>query len=84
LVTKQLTELLTLAGAGTDVGKDVLKALNILVKHVPSGSVSPADESGELQRRQMSNNQNNQQMQALRQSQQPPSSGGQAQQPQAA
>lgn len=81
LVVKQLTELLQLADASTDVGKDILKAINMLVKHVPSGSVSPADEKGEMQRRQMANTQNNQQMQALRQSQQPPAGG---QQPQAA
>lgn len=72
LVVKQLTELLQLAGASTDVGKDILKAINMLVKHVPSGSVSPADEKGEMERRSMANTQNNQQMQALRQSQQPP------------
>lgn len=86
LVTKQLTELLQLADASTDLGKDVLKALNMLVKHVPSGSVSPADEKGEMQRRQMANTQNNQQMQALRQSQQTPQggAGGPPQQAQAA
>ena len=78
LVVKQLTELLQLADPATDIGKDVLKAINMLVKHVPSGSVSPADEKGEMQRRQMANTQNNQQMQALRQSQQP-QAGGQAQ-----
>lgn len=72
LVVKQLSELLPLAGAGSDVGKDILKALNILAKHVPSGSVSPADEKGEMERRSMANTQNNAQMQALRQSQQPP------------
>ena len=75
LVVKQLTELLQLAGASTDVGKDILKAINMLVKHVPSGSVSPADEKGEMERRSMANTQNNQQMQALRQSQQPPAGG---------
>jgi hypothetical protein len=79
LVVKQLTELLPLAGAGTDVGKDILQAINMLVKHVPSGSVSPADEKGETERRSMANTQNNQQMQALRQSQQPPAGGQQAQ-----
>ncbi len=79
LVVKQLTELLQLAGASTDVGKDILKAINMLVKHVPSGSVSPADEKGEMERRQMANTQNNQQMQALRQSQAPPAGGQQAQ-----
>ena len=67
LVVRQLEELLPLAGAGSDVGKDVLKALNILVKHVPSGSVTPADEKAQLERMSMANTQNNAQMQALRQ-----------------
>lgn len=78
LVVKQLTEVLQLAGASSEVGKDILKAINMLVKHVPSGSVTPADEKGETERRAMANTQNNQQMQSLRQSQQP--QGGQPQQ----
>lgn len=76
LVVKMLTEILPMAGAGSDVGKDILKALNTLAKHVPSGSVTPADEKAEVERRSMANTQNNQQMQALRQSQQPPAQPG--------
>lgn len=81
LVVKQLEELLPLAGAGSEVGKDILKALNMLVKHVPSGSVTPADQKAELERRSMQNTQNNAQMQSLRQSQQAPQGGQPAQQP---
>lgn len=85
LVTKQLTEMLSLAGATSDIGRDLMKALNILVKHVPAGSVSPAAEKQNIDRMAMSNTQNNQQMQALKQQaaqgQQP---GGAQQQPQAA
>jgi|SRR6185312_1494246 len=72
LVVRQLEELLPLAGAGSDIGKDVLKALNLLVKHVPAGSVTPADEKAQLERMSMANTQNNQQMQALRQQMQQP------------
>lgn len=66
LVLKQLTDLLQLAGATSDIGKDVLKMLNIGAKHVPPGSVSPAAEKGNIERMSMQNQQNNQQMQAVK------------------
>lgn len=72
VVVKQLEQLLPMAGASSELGKDVLDALRKLTKHVPSGSVTPAAEKGQLERTMMANTQNNQQMQALRQSQQPP------------
>lgn len=69
VVVKQLTALLQTAGATSEVGKDVLKALNILTKHVPSGAVTPADERQSLERQMMANTQNNQQAQMLKQMQ---------------
>ncbi len=67
LIVKQLTEVLSLAGVGSDVGKEVLKALNSLAKLVPSGSVSPAAEKNNIESMAMKNAQGNQQMQALKQ-----------------
>ena len=70
LVIKQLTDLLGLAGAGSDVGKDVLKMLNIATKHVPPGSVSPAAEKNNIERMAMQNAQQGQMAGQMRQ--QPP------------
>lgn len=67
VVLNQLTDLLKLAGAGTELGKDILKMLNIGAKHVPTGSVSPAAERGNIERMSMENTQKNAQMQALKQ-----------------
>jgi hypothetical protein len=67
VVLNQLTDMLKLAGAGTDLGKSILKMLNEGSKHVPSGSVTPAAERGALERASMQNTQNNAQMQALKQ-----------------
>lgn len=67
LVIKQLTDLLPLAGATSEIGKDILKALSTLGKHVPSGSVSPAAEKSNIERMSMQNTQQNAQMQALKQ-----------------
>lgn len=66
LVVKQLTETLQLAGATSEVGKDILKAINMLVKHVPSGAVTPADERAGLERMQMQNTQNSQMQQSMK------------------
>lgn len=65
-ILKMLMELQQMAGA-SDVGKDVNKAIGMLLKHVPDGSVSPAAEKSTLDRMQMQNTQQNAQMQALRQ-----------------
>src|SRR5262249_23325901 len=67
LVIKQLTDLLPQVGVGSDVGKDVLKALNSLAKHVPSGSSTPGAERTNIERMAMANSQNNSMMQQLRQ-----------------
>lgn len=79
LVIKQLTELLPMAGATSEVGKDILKALSTLGKHVPSGSVSPAAEKSNIERMSMQNTQANQQMQALKQQGAGPQAGAQPQ-----
>ena len=49
VVVKQLETLLPEVGAGSDVGKAVLEALNKLVKFVPAGSVTPAAQKNSLE-----------------------------------
>ena len=66
LVVKQLEELLPMAGAGSEIGKAVLEALNKLVKLVPSGSVNPAAAKNNIEQMAMKNQQQNQQMQAIK------------------
>ena len=54
-------------GATSEHGREVLKALNILVKLVPAGSVTPASQRANIENMAMKNEQANQQMMALRQ-----------------
>src|SRR5882724_5062607 len=81
VVVKQLESLLPEVGAGSDVGKAVLDALNKLVKFVPAGSVTPAAQKNSLESMQRNAAQNNQQMQAL-QAMRAGGGGGQPPQPQ--
>ena len=83
LVIKQLTDLLGLAGAGSEIGKDILKMLNIATKHVPSGAVSPAAEKNNIERMAMQNAQQSQMAGQMRQ-QQAGGAQGAPQQPKAA
>ena len=83
LIVKQLQDMLQMVGAGSEMGKTVLKMLSMGVKLVPSGSVTPAAERSNLERMQMQNTQNNQQLAALKQGGQPGGGGGQPGQPQA-
>ena len=81
-VLNQLTDLLKMAGAGSEAGKDILKVMQIISKHVPAGSVTPGAERGNIERMAMKNTQNNAQMQALKQQQaQGAQQQGAAQQP---
>ena len=54
-------------GASSEPGREILKALNILVKLVPAGSSSPAAEKNNIEQMAMRNTRDNQQMQALQQ-----------------
>lgn len=81
LAIKQLTETLQLADATTDLGRDIVKAIGMLTKHIPSGSVTPADEKANLERMQMQNTQNSQMQQSMKQG---AAQGGQGGPPQAA
>jgi hypothetical protein len=67
VVVKQLEALLPEVGAGSDVGKEVLKALSGLVKFVPAGSVTPAAQKNQIEAQMRQHAQGNQQMQAIQQ-----------------
>ena len=67
LVIKQLEELISMSGATSEVGQAALKMLNIGVKLVPAGSVTPAAQKNNIEQMAMKNTQQNQQMQALKQ-----------------
>lgn len=54
-------------GATSDIGKGILKAMNDLVKLVPSGTVSNASERNMLDQAKMQNTQNSAIQQQLRQ-----------------
>jgi hypothetical protein len=78
VILKQLEQLLPLAGSGSELGKDVLKMINMASKHVPAGAVTPAAERNNIQRMATQNTQNQQLMQQARQG---AAGGGQAQPP---
>jgi hypothetical protein len=83
-VVKQLESLVPMFGAGSEIGKTVMDALQKLVKHVQPGTTSPASEKANIEQMAMRNAQQNQAMQALRQQQAgPPGAGGGAAPPQA-
>jgi len=78
-IVKNLEEILPMFGAASEHGQGVLKALNILVKMVPAGSVTPAAQKNNVEQMALSNARNNQQLQALQQSRAPQQpQGGQA------
>ena len=63
-------------GAGSEIGKDLLKVLNILVKMAPAGNVSNASERNMLEQSLMRNTQNGAMQQQLKQqAQKPPGAG---------
>lgn len=66
-VIKQLEVLLPEVGASSDIGKDVLKALNMLTKWVPAGAMTPAAQKNNIEAQMRNAAQNNQQMQAIQQ-----------------
>ena len=65
LVIKQLTDILPLAGATSDIGKTILDVLGKLAKHVPSGSNSQASERNAIDQMAMKNMQASQTNQQL-------------------
>jgi hypothetical protein len=83
LVIKQLTEILPMAGATSDIGKTILDVLGKLAKHVPAGSNTQASERNAIDQMAMKNAQAAQTNKSLMQPQggaqggQPPMGGGQ-------
>ncbi len=69
IIIKQVQDAMGLVGAGSETGKELLKALNILVKLSPAGNVSNASERNMLEQSLMRNTQNGQQQAMLKQSQ---------------
>lgn len=74
-IINNLSMVLNVVGAGSDVGKDILKALTILTKHSPPGSSNPATDKANIDRMAMQNTQNQNNLQAMRQQ---PQGGGAA------
>lgn len=71
IVVMALERILPLAGSGSDVGKEVLKAISALSKFVPPGSVTPAAQMNQIQNTAIQAQQNGATAAQLRQGQQP-------------
>jgi len=78
-----LEKALPMLGAETEPGKDVMRALPMLSKHIPPGAMSPGVENTALQQLMMQQRQQAPMLQALRAMQggqagggQPPGGGG--------
>jgi len=75
VIVKQVQDLMGLVGATSETGQSLLKALNILVKMVPAGTVTPAAEKNMLEQAQMRNTQNMATSQQLKQQRMTPPAG---------
>ena len=71
VVVRLLEEVVPLLGVSTPPGKDVIKALNTLAKHIPAGSVPPGVQQSTLQALMQKNQQMSPQIAAVR-AMQPP------------
>ena len=71
---KQLTDLLPMVGATSEMGTAIMKAIQSLAKFVPPGTVTPAAEANNIQNMGMKNAQNMQMLQQMK----PGAGGGQA------
>ena len=67
LMLKNVTEMLPMVGATSEIGKDLLKVINILSKHVQPGSTTQASERNAIDQMALKNAQQAQTNQALRQ-----------------
>ncbi len=75
VIVKQVQDLMNMVGATSETGQKLLKALNVLVKMVPAGTVSPASEKNMLEQAQMRNTQNMAMQQQLKQAAMKPPGG---------
>lgn len=67
MIVRQLEQIVPLLGAGTEAGRDVLKSLTNLSKHVPPGAVSPGVENSAMQKTMMQMKQQTPQIAQMRQ-----------------
>jgi hypothetical protein len=79
VLVKAMEELIPMFGAASEIGKDVLKALQSLAKHIPTGAVSPASQKNTLQDMMMKATQNGSMQQQLDKSRMQPPGGAPAQ-----
>lgn len=66
LMLKIAEETLPMLGSGTDAGRDLLKAISLLAKHIPPGSVSPGVQQTAMQNAMLRQRQMQPQIAALR------------------
>ena len=65
-MVNQLTEMLPLVGATSEMGTMIMDTIKKFAKHVPPGASSPASERNNIQQMGMKNAQNMQMMQQMR------------------
>jgi hypothetical protein len=58
VIVKQMTEILPMVGATSELGQALMKAMTSLAKHVPPGSTSNAAEKNSIEKMAMQNQQN--------------------------
>lgn len=76
-IVNQLTEMLPMIGATSEIGQAIMKGISLFAKHVPPGASTPASEQNNIQRMAQQNQQNMQMAQQMR----GPPPGGQQQPP---
>lgn len=75
VLIKGLEETMVLVGAASEIGKDVLKAIQVLTKHIPTGTSTPASQKNTLESMLLKNGQNAQQAAMIRGQQGAPGAG---------
>src|ERR1700744_220560 len=67
VLVKQMTEILPMVGATSELGASLMKAIQGLAKHVPPGSTSNAAEKNSIEKMAIQNQQNGQMQQQMKQ-----------------
>ena len=67
IIVRLMEETVPLIGASSEPGKELLRALSSLAKHVPPGAVSPSIEQNAMQKMAMQQRQMGPQIAAMRQ-----------------
>jgi hypothetical protein len=74
VLVKQMTDILPMVGATSDLGQALMKSITALAKHVPPGSNSNAAEKNSIEKMAIQNQQNGAMQQQLKQPAAPPPS----------